>query len=146
MSSSRELDAEEPSECGQLALEPERAELRARFRADCDLGLSLLQTEPAAQDLDERPGRRPAVGQAMAFKPDRAVAGDRLELVEQPALADAGLADEEQSLPPAGAELLDRAPHHGELGRAADEGRLGGAPAFASAEQGARPRPARRAP
>ena len=50
----------------------QRSESRPRLRPDRDLRLAELGSEPAEEDLDERPAGKAAVGVAVALEPRRA--------------------------------------------------------------------------
>ena len=85
----------------------ERAETGPRLRPDRDLGLADLGSEPVEQDLDEGPTRQAAVGMAVPAEPDDAVRDDRRDLLQQPCLPHARLADEEDDAASAGGEIVD---------------------------------------
>ena len=101
----------------------EQPELGVELGADREVGLALLGAEPGAQDLDEGPVEEiGAVREAVALEHGSAVDGERAELVDEAGLADAGLAEQEDDLAPAGGELVQARAQPGHLLLAAASG------------------------
>ena len=121
-----ELDGQEAPQRRKhgVQLGPEqRAELGARLRPHGDLGLAVLDPEPAAEDLGERPVEQlAAVGRAVPLQPGRPISRHVPELDEQPCLPDSRLADDQRDLPATGLELAQQGPKAFDLAVAPDEG------------------------
>src|SRR5205085_4477083 len=114
------------------AVGEERFDAAAKGDSDPQLGLVVADAEPLAQQVAKRPVREQlAVGDAAALEPQGRRRGgglglleDAVQLVQQPALADAGLAGDEEKAARAAQRSLERKLGQVELPLSADEARL----------------------
>src|SRR5262249_215912 len=106
----------EPEEGGERCqnrvdvLAEKRTQPRSGLRPERDLGLADLGSEPAEEDLDERPRREAAVRVASPFEPGDGVRRLEGELRQEPRLADPRGAREEDDTAAAGRQVPEDVP------------------------------------
>ena len=100
----------------------QQPQLCPQLRPDRELGLSLLDPDPAAEHLDERAVQElGSVREASSVEPGGSPVCDRSQLGEEAGLADATVSEHEENLAAARDQLVDDTPEPLNLGVPPDE-------------------------